>query len=81
MAVSLVNAAGRPGCELKRSSVARESRYRRSVARRVAHRARDVPIEVPRAASDLARRGWLVSLTAARSAERWQLLEVGFVYP
>jgi hypothetical protein len=39
------------------------------------------PFEVPRAASDLARPGWLVSLTAARSAERWQLLEVGFVYP
>jgi hypothetical protein len=39
------------------------------------------PIEVPRAASDLARPGWLVSLTAARSADRWQLLEVGFVYP
>jgi hypothetical protein len=38
------------------------------------------PFAVPRAVSDLARPGWLVSITAARSAERWQLLEVGFVY-
>jgi hypothetical protein len=28
-----------------------------------------------------ARLGWLILLTAARSGERWQLLEVGDVYP
>jgi hypothetical protein len=39
------------------------------------------PIEVPQAASDLARPGWLVLVTAARVAGRWHLLEVGFVYP
>jgi len=39
------------------------------------------PIKVPRAASDLARPGWMVSITAARTDQRWQLLEVGFVYP
>lgn len=39
------------------------------------------PIEVPRAASDLARPGWSMFVTAARSAGKWHLLEVGFVYP
>lgn len=43
---------------------------------------RDVgPIEVPTAASDLARPGWSVLITAARVEGRWRLLEVGFVYP
>lgn len=39
------------------------------------------PIEVPRAASDLARPGWSVSVVAARAGDRWHLLEVGFVHP
>jgi hypothetical protein len=39
------------------------------------------PIEVPRQASDLARPGWSVLITAARIEGRWRLLEVGFVYP
>jgi hypothetical protein len=39
------------------------------------------PIAVPRQASDLARPGWSVSVTAARTAGSWHLLEVGFVYP
>jgi hypothetical protein len=39
------------------------------------------PIGVPRQASDLARPGWSASVTAARRAGRWHLLEVGFVYP
>ena len=39
------------------------------------------PITVPRPVSDLARPGWSVSITAARTANTWRLLEVGFVYP
>jgi hypothetical protein len=39
------------------------------------------PIAVPRQASDLARPGWSVFVTAARTADSWHLLEVGFVYP
>ena len=39
------------------------------------------PIAVPRQASDLARPGWSVFVTAARTAGAWHLLEVGFVYP
>lgn len=39
------------------------------------------PIAVPPKASDLARPGWSAYLTAARTAGRWHLLEVGFIYP
>jgi hypothetical protein len=39
------------------------------------------PISVPSKASDLARPGWSIYITAARSAGTWHLLEVGFVYP
>jgi len=39
------------------------------------------PIGVPRKASDLARPGWSLFITAARSADAWHLLEAGFVYP
>jgi hypothetical protein len=39
------------------------------------------PITVSRQVSDLARPGWSVSITAARTANTWHLLEVGFVYP
>jgi len=39
------------------------------------------PISVPRKASDLARPGWSVFVTAAKINNRWQLLEVGVVYP
>ena len=39
------------------------------------------PIAVPRQASDLARPGWSVSVTAARTQDSWHLLEVGCVYP
>jgi hypothetical protein len=39
------------------------------------------PFEVPRAASDLARPGWSMFVTAVRAGQKWHLLEVGFVYP
>jgi hypothetical protein len=39
------------------------------------------PIEVPKVASDLARPGWSIPVTAARAGDRWHLLEVGFVHP
>jgi hypothetical protein len=39
------------------------------------------PIEVSREASDLARPGWSIPVTAARVGGRWHLLEVGFVHP
>ena len=39
------------------------------------------PIDVPRAASDLAKPGWSLFVTAARSGGRWHLLELGAVYP
>lgn len=39
------------------------------------------PISVPQKASDLARPGWSVFVTAARINKRWHLLEVGVVYP
>ncbi|MGH2742188.1 MAG: hypothetical protein ACRDN8_06825 [Thermoleophilaceae bacterium] len=39
------------------------------------------PVEVPRAASDLARPGWSMFVTAVRTGQEWHLLEVGFVYP
>ena len=39
------------------------------------------PITVPRKASDLARPGWSMHITAARVAGAWHLLEIGFVYP
>jgi hypothetical protein len=39
------------------------------------------PVKVPRAASALAQPGWTLSITLARSRGRWQLLEVGTVYP
>ncbi|MCA1700432.1 MAG: hypothetical protein LC790_16640 [Actinobacteria bacterium] len=39
------------------------------------------PITVPRKASNLARPGWSLHITAARTADTWHLLEVGFVYP
>jgi len=37
------------------------------------------PIAVPRKASDIARPGWSVFVTAARLAKRWHLLEVDVV--
>ncbi|MCA1678132.1 MAG: hypothetical protein LC777_03885, partial [Actinobacteria bacterium] len=37
------------------------------------------PISVPRTASNLARPGWSLHITAARTAGAWHLLEVGFV--
>jgi hypothetical protein len=39
------------------------------------------PITVPRKASDLARPGWSAFVTAAKLSGRWQLIEVGRVYP
>ena len=39
------------------------------------------PIAVPRKASDLARPGWSMHITAARLNDAWHLLEIGFVYP
>lgn len=39
------------------------------------------PIVVPKKASDLARPGWSLFVTAAKHRGRWYLLENGFVYP
>lgn len=39
------------------------------------------PIAVLRKASDLARPGQAIFITAARTKGRWHLFEVGFVYP
>jgi hypothetical protein len=39
------------------------------------------PITVPRKASDLAQPGWSAFVTAAKLSGRWQLIEVGPVYP
>lgn len=39
------------------------------------------PITVPRKASNLARPGWSMHITAARLNDAWHLLELGFVYP
>ena len=37
-------------------------------------------ITVPHKASNLARPGWSMHITAARLNDAWQLLEIGFVY-
>ena len=39
------------------------------------------PLEVPKAASDLARVGWSLYASLARTKQGWQLVEVGVVYP
>lgn len=39
------------------------------------------PLEVPKAVSDLAQVGWSVNVVLARAQGRWQLVEVGNVYP
>jgi len=39
------------------------------------------PVKVPKQASDLVRPGWAVTLTLARIAGEWRILEVGNVYP
>lgn len=39
------------------------------------------PLKVPRATSDLAQPGWMVSIVMARIRNRWHLLQVGNVYP
>jgi len=39
------------------------------------------PVQVPKAASDLARPGWRVSLALGRVRGRWRLVQVGTVYP
>ncbi|MGH9087096.1 MAG: hypothetical protein ACRDYZ_03150 [Acidimicrobiales bacterium] len=39
------------------------------------------PVEVPEAASALAQPGWSLSVVLARRGGRWQLVEVGNVYP
>ena len=39
------------------------------------------PVKVPKKASDLARPGWAVTLTLAKVAGEWRILEVGNVYP
>lgn len=39
------------------------------------------PVKVPRAASALARPGWALSISLARSRGQWRLIEVGNVYP
>ena len=39
------------------------------------------PVKVPAAASKLAQPGWSVNITLARIKGRWQIVEVGNVYP
>jgi hypothetical protein len=39
------------------------------------------PVEVPKAASDLARAGWTVSLALGRVRGQWRIVQVGGVYP
>jgi hypothetical protein len=39
------------------------------------------PVKVPRAASDLARPGWTVSLVLGRVRGQWRMVQVGSVYP
>jgi hypothetical protein len=39
------------------------------------------PVAVPTRASELAEPGWSVTVVLGRSGDRWQLLEVGNVYP
>jgi hypothetical protein len=39
------------------------------------------PVKVPKAASDLARPGWTISLALGRVRGQWRLLQVGNVYP
>lgn len=39
------------------------------------------PIKVPEAASRVARAGWTINLVLGRSGDRWDVLEVGNVYP
>lgn len=39
------------------------------------------PVEVPKKASDLARPGWAVTITLAKIADAWRIIEVGNVYP
>jgi len=39
------------------------------------------PVKVPKTASTLAQVGWSVTITLARLRGRWQVLEVGNVYP
>ena len=41
----------------------------------------DVPLRVPRGASDLARPGWDVTITLIRQRGTWKVLDVGNVYP
>lgn len=39
------------------------------------------PVKIPKKASDLARAGWAVTITLAKVAGEWRILEVGNVYP
>lgn len=39
------------------------------------------PVRVPKSASDLARPGWMVTITLARIGGEWRIAEVGNVYP
>ena len=39
------------------------------------------PVKVPKAASDLARPGWTVSLALGRVRGQWRIVQVGNVYP
>jgi hypothetical protein len=39
------------------------------------------PVGVPKAASDLAQPGWSASITLARVKGKWQVVEIGNVYP
>lgn len=39
------------------------------------------PVKVPKAASDLARAGWTMSVALARVRGQWRIVEIGSVYP
>ena len=38
------------------------------------------PVKVPKAASDIAQRGWSISIVLGRANETWHVVEVGNVY-
>ncbi len=39
------------------------------------------PVKVPKGASDLAQSGWSINIVLGRAGDKWQVLEVGNVYP
>jgi hypothetical protein len=52
-----------------------------ALIRRALVRARDRPVKVPKAASDIAQPGWSINIVLGRANETWHVVEVGNVYP